>query len=376
MSKVLIFIDWFAPGYKAGGPITSNVNIVEHLSDKLDFYVITSSFDYHATEPYKNIQENEWVDWHGAKVMYINPSCLSWKVLKKVVKEAACDVWYINGMYSRYYSIYPLLLAKILKPKRIIVCARGMLSPHALAVKSVSKKILLVLAKIANLYKSAIFHATNEEEKGYIQSVISKKSIVDVAENLPRKMDLQTDGCVKDKGEVRLVSFARISSEKNTLFALKALSKCNERVVYHIYGQINSETYWQECQKVIAKLPANVTIEYKGCAPPQEMPKIYTYYHALYLPSTGENYGHAILESFMNGCPVVISNRTPWLGLEKKNIGWDLPLDKSLYAPVIDHLSRMGNDEYLRMRSNVIAFISTYLSNDETKKRYLKMFQL
>lgn len=37
MSKVLIFIDWFAPGYKAGGPITSNVNIVEHLSDKLDF---------------------------------------------------------------------------------------------------------------------------------------------------------------------------------------------------------------------------------------------------------------------------------------------------------------------------------------------------
>ena len=55
MSKVLIFIDWFAPGYKAGGPITSNVNIVEHLSDKLDFYVITSSFDYHATAPYKNL---------------------------------------------------------------------------------------------------------------------------------------------------------------------------------------------------------------------------------------------------------------------------------------------------------------------------------
>ena len=27
MSKVLIFIDWFAPGYKAGGPITSNVNM-------------------------------------------------------------------------------------------------------------------------------------------------------------------------------------------------------------------------------------------------------------------------------------------------------------------------------------------------------------
>jgi hypothetical protein len=55
MSKVLIFIDWFAPGYKAGGPITSNVNIVEHLSDKLDFYVITSSFDYHATTTFNRL---------------------------------------------------------------------------------------------------------------------------------------------------------------------------------------------------------------------------------------------------------------------------------------------------------------------------------
>ena len=318
MSKVLIFIDWFAPGYKAGGPITSNVNIVEHLSDKLDFYVITSSFDYHATAPYKNIQENKWVDWQGAKVIYINPSCLSWNVLKKAVEEAACDVWYINGIYSRYYSLYPLLLAKILKPKKVIVCARGMLSPHALAVKSVSKKIFLTLAKIVNLYRNVIFHATNEEEKEYIQSAISKKNIVDVAENLPRKMDLQANGCVKVKGEVRLVSFARISSEKNTLFALKALRKCKEKVVYHIYGQINSEIYWQECQKAIAELPTNVTVEYKGCVSPHDMQKIYTHYHALYLPSTGENYGHAILESFMNGCPVVISNKTPWLGLEKK----------------------------------------------------------
>ena len=49
---------------------------------------------------------------------------------------------------------------------------------------------------------------------------------------------------------------------------------------------------------------------------------------------------------------------------------------ESLYALVIDHLSRVGSDEYLQMRSCVIAFISAYLSNDETRKRYLNMFQL
>lgn len=374
MRKVLIFIDWFAPGYKAGGPITSNVNIVEHLSGNLDFYVITSSFDYHATAPYKDIKENKWVEWHGAKVMYINPSCLSLRLLKKVVKETACDVWYINGLYSRYYSIYPLLLAKSLKPKKLIVCSRGMLSPHALAVKSINKKFFLAIAKIAHLYKNVIFHATNEEEKGYIQSAISKDCIVDVAENLPRKMNLQTEGCAKKGGEVRLVSFARISSEKNTLFAVKALRNCHEKVTYHIYGQINSESYWQECKNEIDKLPTNVSVEYRGSVPPNEMQKIYTHYHALYLPSTGENYGHAILESFMNGCPVVISDKTPWLGLEKKNIGWDLPLDESLYPKVIDNLARMGNDEYRQMRKDVTNFICEYLNNNETKECYLNMF--
>lgn len=376
MTKVLIFIDWFAPGYKAGGPITSNVNIVDHLSDGIEFYVITSSYDYHAPEPYANVVENKWVDYHGAKVMYVNPSKLSWKTLKNAAKEADCSIWYINGIYSRYYSIYPLFLSKCLKPKKVIVSARGMLSPHALAVKSRVKKTYLAFAKLLGLYKKVVFHATNDEEKEYIQAAISKKSKVEVAANLPRKMDLQLKGCAKYSGEVRLVSFARISPEKNTFFAVKALRNCKENVVYHIYGQINSEAYWNGCQNIIDNLPSNVKVEYKGCVNPQEMPAIYQNYHALYLPSTGENYGHAILESFMNGCPVVISDRTPWLGLEKKNIGWDLSLNEELYAPVIDLLSRMDGDTYLQMRKDVISFIREYLSDNETKNRYSEMFNV
>ncbi|MFI3297291.1 MAG: glycosyltransferase [bacterium] len=374
--KVLIFIDWFSPGYKAGGPITSNVNIVDHLSNDVEFYVITSSYDYHAIAPYENIVENEWLDYRGAKIMYINPSCLSRNTLRCAAEAAVCDVWYINGIYSRYYSIYPLILARLLKPKKVIVGARGMLSPHALAVKSISKKLFLTIAKILGLYRIAIFHATNYDEKNYIQSAISKKCEVIVAENLPRKMILQSDGCEKNIDEVRLVSFARISPEKNTLFAIKALTKCNKRVVYHIYGQINSDSYWQECQEVINSLPSHITVEYKGSVEPHEMTEIYKNNHALYMPSTGENYGHAILESFMNGCPVVISNKTPWLDLEEKNIGWDLPLNEDLYADVIDNFSAMNGDIYKQMRQDVVAFISEYLNNSETRNRYLNMYKL
>ena len=374
--KVLIFIDWFAPGYKAGGPITSNVNIVEHLGSDVDFYVITSSFDYHGTAPYEGIEENKWVDCKGAKVMYISPGNIGFGVLRKAAKEASCDVWYINGIYSRYYSIYPLILAKLLRPKKIIVSARGMLSPHALAVKSKAKNMYLFLAKRLGLFNDVTFHTTNEEEGRYAQQIFSGKNPVAVAENLPRKMIVQTSGYPKNEGELRLVSFARVSPEKNTLFAIKALRGCKQKVVYDIYGQVNNEEYWKTCKDAIAELPKNVKVNYRGSVSPAEMPTIYKDYHILYLPSTGENFGHAILESFMNACPVVISNKTPWLGLEAKKIGWDLPLHESLYAPIIDRMAMMDANDFTDMRKSVNTFITDYLANNETRKKYLKMFAL
>ena len=45
------------------------------------------------------------------------------------------------------------------------------------------------------------------------------------------------------------------------------------------------------------------------------------------MPTLGENFGHVILEALCGGTPVLLSNQTPWLHLEEKGIGWDVPLD-------------------------------------------------
>jgi glycosyltransferase involved in cell wall biosynthesis len=41
-----------------------------------------------------------------------------------------------------------------------------------------------------------------------------------------------------------------------------------------------------------------------------------------FLPTRGENFGHVISESLQAGCPVLISDQTPWQGLEEKKAGW------------------------------------------------------
>mgnify|MGYP000468774279 CR=1 FL=1 len=40
--KILIFIDYFLPGYKAGGPTKSVSNIINSLTNKFDFEIIKS----------------------------------------------------------------------------------------------------------------------------------------------------------------------------------------------------------------------------------------------------------------------------------------------------------------------------------------------
>ena len=47
------------------------------------------------------------------------------------------------------------------------------------------------------------------------------------------------------------------------------------------------------------------------------------------LPTKHENYGHAIVEAWANGCPVIISKYTPWKGLQAKDLGWDVDIENN-----------------------------------------------
>ena len=53
-------MDWFLPGYQAGGPIRSVANIVAALSSDFEFYIVTRNTDL-VGGPYKDIEPNKWL---------------------------------------------------------------------------------------------------------------------------------------------------------------------------------------------------------------------------------------------------------------------------------------------------------------------------
>jgi hypothetical protein len=108
--KILIFIDWFLPGYKAGGPVRSIANMVEYLKDEYAFYIVTRNTDYTEITPYKDIKSNEWIDFsEGVKVYYASIENQNLSTFKDIISSAKFDIAYINGIYSWKFSIMPLI---------------------------------------------------------------------------------------------------------------------------------------------------------------------------------------------------------------------------------------------------------------------------
>lgn len=370
--NILVSIDWFLPGTNAGGPVTSIVNLIEQL-DEFYFYIITSDTDYCATQPYSTVSSNEWVKHaDNVQVYYFSTNQLTRDKMQAVIEQVETDTIYINGIFSKFFSRLPLKIAQKLK-LNTIVASRGMLSPHGLAVKAFKKKVFLQLINSTKTYKNVHFHVTNLEEKEAIENVLKNYKKITAIPNFPRKIKTNERAqLVKNEKEVRLISLGRIAEEKGTSVGLAALKGIDGRVTLDLYGTIYNEAYWQKCKAIINQLPENVTVNYKGALPSNHVMHTLENYHFLLLPSKGENYGHAIVESLMANRPVVISTHTPWKNLKEKNIGFDV--EEEELSKTLQHIVDMNDVVYNSMTDSIYCQIEELLEINSTKKKYIALF--
>ena len=95
----------------------------------------------------------------------------------------------------------------------------------------------------------------------------------------------------------------------------------------------------------------------------------------LLLPTRGENFGHVILESLLSGCPVLISDRTPWRGLESQGVGWDLPLeDLPRLRQAVQRLVDMGPEQHAELSWAARRYGVAYVNDEETLERNRALF--
>jgi glycosyltransferase involved in cell wall biosynthesis len=96
----------------------------------------------------------------------------------------------------------------------------------------------------------------------------------------------------------------------------------------------------------------------------------------LFLPTAGESFGFVILEALLAGCPVLISDRTPWRNLAEKVIGWDLPVSQlDRMREALQLCIDMDPESHHLMSARAREFALGYLAREDSKPRHAAMFR-
>ena len=375
--NIAVLIDWYLPGNKAGGPVKSVYSMLNLMKDEFNFFVITSNHDLGSLTPYKNVEADKWVKYNDIPVYYISKEKLKSKNILGVINGIKPDVIYLNSFWSYNFSLLPLRFEKAGKLKADVVLApRGMLGKGAMSIKPLKKKLFLSLVKFVNLHSKTIFHATTDDEKKEITKVL-KKANARIASNVNSAQLIEKRGIRKEPGELKLFYLSRISKVKNLHYALEVLSKIKTKgkITYDIYGSLEDKAYWKECGSLIKKMPANVTVKYKGELSFEEVQPMIDNYHFLFLPTLNENFGHSIYETLMSACPVIISDTTPWNGINDFDCGFAIPLkSKDEFDFSIRSMVGYDNDLYEYMCQNCRTFMKEKANHQTEIKAYKELF--
>lgn len=354
------------PGYKAGGPIQSITNFVNHFGSEFEISIVTSNKDLGESEPYENIEFNKWVVNEKYRVIYLDQSHQNRKQYQRLIKEQQYDFVYFNSLFSLYFTLIPLWVAMRNK-KKIVLAPRGMLGAGALNLKKTKKQLLLCALKLSGIPKKILWQATANSECNEIKKCFGHKTQVHLAANLSAKMPMRPFKKNKNAGELNLFFLSRIAEKKNLIAALQYLLEVNEmyKVRFTIIGPVDEIKYWNECKEIIKKLPKHINVKVIGAKPNHEIPEILKDEHFMLLPTFHENFGHVIMEAFQNACPVILSDQTPWSELEQNRLGWDIPLNKPAdFISAIEKAASMDGETFDEWSLNSFSFAKEFSNNE------------
>lgn len=362
MRRILVFNRYFIPGYRAGGPIRTLVNLIDRLGTEYDFRVVTLDRDYGDSNPYPNIPD-DWTTVGNAKVRYLSPRKVSFRTLERIIREVSPDVLYLNSFFDPMFTQRVLWLRRsgCVSAVPIILAPRGEFSAGALGLKTLKKTVYLKASEWLGIYNGLTWQASSARERADILARLQRvqnDAIVEAMNLAPLDVEVPIEFSEREAGAPLKVCFlSRISPMKNLDFALRVLSKAKAEICFTIYGPKELPSYWTECERLIANLPSNVSVVYGDELHPSTVQPILVKHDLFLFPTRGENYGHVIHEALSAGLPVLISDQTPWGDVASRGVGWVLPLnDERAFACCIDDYAGWPPDKVAEIRSRARAY--------------------
>jgi glycosyltransferase involved in cell wall biosynthesis len=338
--------------------------------------VLTGSRDLGAEDDLPGVVVGQWNRWRDmADVWYATRAQHRRGAFYRTCKTKKPQAVYLNSMFSVTGTIIPLIASPLFHSMRFVLAPRGMLKPSAVATRQGRKKLWIGLLKLSGIAKRIHFHATSAEEADEIRDHFGSNAAITIIPNVPRVPASELEPLEKHPGQLRLSFVGRVHPIKNLHIVLESIASLHGDCHLDVIGPVEDESYSARCQELIRNLPANIQVTRHGTLAVEDSLKLVKKTHAMFLPTQGENFGHAIFEAMGVGVPVLISDQTYWRGLESGRSGWDLRLeDRQRFHQVLEQLVGMDQIEHLKWRKGALERAQGFFLEKDLREEYLRIF--
>ena len=377
--RILVLIDYYLPGYKAGGPIRTLTNMIDSLQDEYEFLVVTRDRDLGDKQAYPNIKTNVWVTEDATSIYYISKEHWGIRSIFSILNNTHYDILYLNSFFSVGSTILPILLryTRIVPYLPVVIAPRGEFSPGALQLKPFKKRVCLAILRVLGLYRHLVWQASSVQEAHDIEKLgIAVDGKTFIAPDLVFGKEPSSVQTLRKRlpGKLRLVFISRISPKKNLDFLLRTLVKTKYGITLNIFGPVEDLSYWEKCQNLISTLPPNIEVTFGGSVTHEEIHEVFSQNDLFAFPTHGENFGHIIFESLSSDTPVLTSDQTPWKP-DLKGALTTLPLSEELWSEAIETWACLSSSDLLSSRYAAREYTKTYLRDDESLVKNIQLFQ-
>jgi glycosyltransferase involved in cell wall biosynthesis len=396
--RILVFVGYYLPGHRGGGPIRSIVNLVEALGDEFEFRIVAFDHDLGATTPYPNVQPGVWTSIGKAQVWYLPSGLPGFIGMIRILRRTPADVIYVNSFFAPLFSLLPVVTTLVGgRGEPVVVAPRGEFSKGALRFKAAKKAAFLNFVRWAGLYRRdrIIFQSSTGAEADDIRRELTGQVKTFIAKplspgesprapfpNIVTAQDLASAEPVtervkrKTKGTLSVAWLSRIVPKKNLDCAVDLVSQLRGDVHFTVYGPEEDRAYWAGCQRQMSRLPANVLANYGGTLKYEDVVRTLEAHDVLLFPTHGENYGHVIVEGLTAGCPVIVSDQTPWRGLVKAGVGWDISLDQpGRFVEALQTCVDMEPGDFEAFSRRARAYAASYRDDQTPVDQHRRLFQ-
>lgn len=373
-TRALVAVSGFPPALNYGGPAVSLDNLCRAIQADIACSVVTVDHDLKSPDRLPGIREG-WNARDGARVLYLRESEFNLFRLREVVAEIAPDVIYLNSLFAAKFTI-PLLKIGRERSIPVLIAPRGELCPNAFLKKYKKLPYLFALRPFLR-GASTFYHSTSDEETARIRELIRPRAgqIFQITET-PTFPRIALARERKRPGALRCLFLSRIHPKKNLLFALQRIQSIRGDITFDLYGPLEDHAYWARCQAEIAGLPPNVTVRYRGIVGRDAIHATFARYDAFFFPTFSENYGHVIPEAMLSGCPVVISDQTPWSDVNETGAGWALALgDTGAFTAALQAITDMDEAAHQALRERTRRYLDQKLDLPGTVRSYVRCFE-